>query len=61
MPLTASHMDKLSVIRSMSTREADHQRGRYYMHTGYVPNPNIQHPSYGAVVAHEMESKLSHM
>ncbi|HEX5102195.1 MAG TPA: DUF1501 domain-containing protein, partial [Pirellulaceae bacterium] len=54
MPLTAKVMDKLSIIRSMSTREADHQRGRYYMHTGYVPNPNIEHPSYGAVLSHEL-------
>jgi hypothetical protein len=38
----------------MSTREADHNRGRYYMHTGYVPNPNITHPSYGAVLAKEL-------
>ena len=53
MPMTAKNMDKLAVIRSMSTREADHGRGRYYMHTGYVPNPNVQHPSYGAVIAHE--------
>src|SRR5437773_1119554 len=53
MPLTAKVMDKLSIVRSMSTREADHMRGRYYMHTGYVPNPNIEHPSYGSVVAHE--------
>ncbi len=55
LPDVAQHMDKLSVVRSMSTREADHSRGAYYMHTGYVPNPNIQHPSYGAVVAHELE------
>jgi hypothetical protein len=53
MPQTAKIMDNLSVVRSMSTREADHGRGRYYMHTGYVPNPNIEHPSYGAVVSHE--------
>jgi uncharacterized protein (DUF1501 family) len=53
MPMTAGVMDKLSVVRSMSTREADHGRGRYYMHTGYVPNPNIEHPSYGAVISHE--------
>ena len=53
MPMTAKVMDKLSIIRSMSTREADHDRGRYYMHTGYVPNPNIEYPSYGAVIAHE--------
>ena len=54
MPMMAKNMDKMSVVRSMSTREADHNRGRYYMHTGYVPNPNIQHPSYGSVIAHEL-------
>ena len=54
MPLMAQNMDKLSIVRSMSTREADHMRGRYYMHTGYVPNPNVKHPSYGSVIAHEL-------
>ena len=61
MPLLAKQMHNLSIVRSMSTREADHMRGRYYMHTGYVPNPNIEHPSYGAVVAHEMASKVPHL
>ena len=56
LPSIAKNMDKLSIVRSMSTREADHQRGRYYMHTGYVPNPSVQHPSYGSVVAHELAS-----
>lgn len=54
MPLMAQQMDKMSLVRSMSTREADHTRGRYYMHTGFTPNPNITHPSYGSVVAHEL-------
>ena len=54
LPLLARQMRHLAVIRSMSTREADHNRGRYYMHTGYVPNPNVEHPSYGAVLAHEL-------
>lgn len=53
MPMTAKQMHNMAIVRSMSTREADHMRGRYYMHTGYVPNPNVQHPSYGAVIAHE--------
>ncbi len=57
MPLMAQQMKHMSIVRSMSTREADHNRGRYYMHTGYVPNPNIEHPSYGAVVAHELMSQ----
>ncbi|MEM6364769.1 MAG: DUF1501 domain-containing protein [Planctomycetota bacterium] len=54
LPMVAQQMTHLSVVRSMSTREADHNRGRYYMHTGFVPNPNIEHPSYGSVVAHEL-------
>ncbi|TWU20100.1 hypothetical protein Pla52o_46140 [Novipirellula galeiformis] len=54
MPLMAQQMKHMSVVRSMSTREADHERGRYYMHTGYVPNPNIEHPSYGSVLSHEL-------
>ncbi|MHC2069109.1 DUF1501 domain-containing protein [Bremerella sp. T1] len=56
LPKVAQVMDNLSIVRSMSTREADHGRGRYYMHTGYVPNPNIEHPSYGSVIAHELAS-----
>ena len=54
LPMMAKEMHHMSIVRSMSTREADHGRGRYYMHTGYVPNPSIDHPSYGAVIAHEL-------
>ena len=57
LPMMAKNMDKMSIVRSMSTREADHTRGRYYMHTGYVPNPNVKHPSYGSVVAHQLGTK----
>lgn len=58
LPMLAKNMDKLSIVRSMSTREADHNRGRYYMHTGYVPSPNIEHPSYGSVISHELNDQL---
>jgi uncharacterized protein (DUF1501 family) len=54
LPLLSKQMNNLSIIRSMSTREADHGRGRYYMHTGFVPNPNIDYPSYGSVISHEL-------
>ena len=57
LPEMAKQMHHMSIIRSMSTREADHTRGRYYMHTGYAPDPNIEHPSYGSVIAHEMAAK----
>ncbi len=52
-------MKHLSVIRSMSTREGDLTRGRYYMLTGFVPNPNVVHPSYGSVVANQLEGQLA--
>lgn len=54
LPLIAKQMHNLSIVRSMSTREADHMRGRYYLHTGYVPSPTIEHPSYGSVISHEL-------
>ena len=57
MPETAKQMKNLSVIRSMSTREADHGRGRYYMHTTYVPNPTVVHPTFGSVVSYELGAK----
>lgn len=57
MPMMAKNMDKVALVRSMSTSEADHGRGRYYMHTGYVPSQSVQHPSYGAVIAHETSNQ----
>ncbi|MAT72078.1 MAG: hypothetical protein CMJ58_21440 [Planctomycetaceae bacterium] len=53
MPNVAQCMDKLTVVRSMSTKEADHTRGTYYLHTGFVPARDVTHPSYGSVVAKE--------
>lgn len=61
MPKLAQHGKELAIVRSMSTREADHERGRYYMHTAYVPNPSVEHPGYGSVVAHELESKAKQL
>ena len=61
LPLTAKVMDSLSIIRSMSTREADHNRGRYYMHTAFVPNPTVVHPPFGSVVSHELAPKRPHL
>jgi uncharacterized protein (DUF1501 family) len=57
LPLVAKQMHRLSIVRSMSTREADHARGTYYLHTGFVPNPSVVHPSYGSVVAHELRAQ----
>jgi uncharacterized protein (DUF1501 family) len=61
LPLVAKQMHHLAIVRSMSTSEADHNRGRYYMHTGYVPDPNIEHPSYGAVISKSLEEQTKQL
>ncbi len=61
LPKIAQQMDSLSVVRSMSTREADHTRGRYYMHTSYVPNPTVIHPSFGSVISRELGTKRKYL
>jgi hypothetical protein len=45
--------DKLTVIRSVAGKEADHGRASYAMFTGYRKSPAIEHPSLGSVVSHE--------
>jgi hypothetical protein len=54
LPLLAQLGDSFSLIRSMSTQEADHERGAYYMHTGFKPSPTVQHPSIGSVASFEL-------
>jgi len=49
--------DKITVIRSMTHREAAHERGTHNMFTGYTPSPAIQYPSFGSVIAHELGSQ----
>ncbi|MEO6594347.1 MAG: DUF1501 domain-containing protein [Planctomycetota bacterium] len=51
---TADIGDKITVIRSMTHSEADHDRGTHSMLTGFQPSPALTYPSFGAVVAHEL-------
>jgi hypothetical protein len=53
-PRIAKTMDDVCILRSVTTREGNHDRGRYLMHTGYVPNPTVQHPGLGSYVAQEL-------
>ena len=45
--------DKMTVVRSIAGKEADHGRASYTMFTGYRKSPAIEHPAMGAVVSHE--------
>ncbi len=53
MERTAAIADRLTVVRSMTHTEVDHQRGEHSMFTGYRPSPALVYPSLGSVVSHE--------
>src|ERR1019366_1367034 len=54
LPHVARNMDKMAIIRAMNTREGDHGRGTFYMHSGYLPQGPIQYPTFGSLVAKEI-------
>src|SRR6266568_1366039 len=54
---TAEVADKITVVRSMTHGEADHDRGTHNMFTGYRPSPAIHYPSFGSVVSHELGTR----
>jgi hypothetical protein len=51
---TAEEMGSISLIRSMVSKEGDHERGTYTMKTGFRPDPTVIHPSIGAICCHEL-------
>jgi Protein of unknown function (DUF1501) len=54
LPRVAKQIEQLAIIRSMSTKEADHGRATYLLRTGRVPGGPIQYPAFGSVVAKEL-------
>jgi hypothetical protein len=57
LPKTAKQMKHLSIIRSVNSKEGNHDRGTYMMHTGYSPNPTVVHSSFGSAFAFELGDK----
>jgi hypothetical protein len=55
-PQVAAVLDRFSIVRSLVTKEGDHERGTHAMKTGYRPDPVLVHPALGAVVAHELQT-----
>ena len=58
LPKVAKQMHHLSIIRSLDSKEGNHDRGTYMMHTGYTPNPTVVHPGFGSYCAVELGERL---
>ena len=55
MPKIAKHADKMAIIRSMATKEADHGRATYQMRTGHLPGGPVHYPTLGSLFSKELE------
>jgi uncharacterized protein (DUF1501 family) len=53
-PRLADVLDRFSLVRSLVSKEGDHERGMYAVKTGYRPDPTLVHPAIGAIAAHEL-------
>ena len=58
LPLVAEQMDRVSLVRSLVSKEGDHERATYNVKTGYRPDPTLVHPSLGAIVCHQLTDKV---
>lgn len=56
-PQMAEQIHELCVVRSLVSKEGDHERGTYLLKTGYRPDPTIVHPSLGAIVTHDLPAE----
>lgn len=50
----ADQMAHVSLVRSLWSKEGDHERGTYTLKTGFRPDPTVTHPSLGAIVCHDL-------
>lgn len=51
LPQTARQMRHLTILRGVNTKEDDHGKGQYLMHTGRREMPGVIYPHLGSVAA----------
>jgi uncharacterized protein (DUF1501 family) len=50
----AEQIPDVALVRSLVSKEGDHERGTYLVKTGYRPDPTLVHPSIGAICCHQL-------
>ena len=54
LPQMAEQLHSCMLIRSLTSKEGDHERGSAFVKTGYRPEPTLKYPTLGAIAAHEL-------
>lgn len=49
----AEQMPHVALVRSIVSKEGDHERATYNLKTGWRPDPTLVHPSLGAILTHQ--------
>lgn len=58
LPRVAEQMEHISLVRSVISKEGDHERATYNVKTGFRPDPTLVHPAIGAVVCHQLAGNV---
>ncbi len=53
----ADQMPHIALVRSLTSKEGDHERGTYTLKTGNRPDPTVNFPSLGAIVCHDLAAE----
>lgn len=59
LPKLSRMTDEMAIVRGLSTREGDHQRGTYLMRTGQRPGSPVRFPCIGSSLAKELDERSS--
>jgi uncharacterized protein (DUF1501 family) len=59
LPHLGEQAKHLAVIRSLTSKEADHDRAYFYLHTGNLRDETVEYPALGSVVAHKWKDTES--
>lgn len=54
LPQVARVMQHLAPVRSMSSKEGDHSRATYFLHTGYLPQGPVRYPTAGSLLGQQL-------
>ncbi len=52
----ADQMAHVALVRSLTSKEGDHERGTYRVKTGFELDATVAHPALGAIVCHALPS-----
>jgi hypothetical protein len=55
LPQIARRMNQLTILRGLTSPEGDHDRGSYFLHTGYPYLQAFLRPALGSIASHESE------